>query len=465
MHDAVGVDVEGDFDLRDAAGRGCDARQHESAQRLVVAAELTLALQNVDLDARLIVGSRREHLALLDGDGRISVDEPREHAAQRLDAEGKGHDVEKEHILDLARQHAALDGSADGDALVGVDALEGLLARDLLDLFDDGGHTGGTADQDDLIEIVVGKPRILHRKAHGFCGLVDEVGNERFELLAGDVHLEVRGARVRHGDEGQRDGGRSHAGKFDLRLLGSFLESLHRHLIFGKIDAVALLELVDHVVHEALIEVVAAQTVVAVGRKHFEDAVGNFEDGDIEGTAAEVVDHDLAVFLLLIEAVGKRRRRGLVDDTKHVEARDLARVLGRLTLGVGEVCGAGDDGVRHLRAEVCLCIRFELAQDHCGNFLRGICLVVNLHLVVGAHLTLDGDDRTVGVCNGLTLCDLTDDTGAVLLEGDNGRRGARTFRIGDHDGLAALHDCNTRIGSTKIDTDNFRHNCSLLFSL
>ena len=97
----------------------------------------------------------------------------------------------------------------------------------------------------------------------------------------------------------------------------------------------ALLELVDHVVHEALIEVVAAQTVVAVGRQHFKDAVGNFKDGDIEGTAAEVVDHDLAVFLLLIEAVGKRCRRGLVDDTKHIEARDLTRVLGRLTLGVG----------------------------------------------------------------------------------------------------------------------------------
>ena len=91
----------------------------------------------------------------------------------------------------------ALNGSADGDALVGVDALEGLLARDLLDLFDDGGHTGGTADKNDLIEVVVGKAGILHRKAHGFCGLVDKVGNERFKLLARDVHLEVRGARVR----------------------------------------------------------------------------------------------------------------------------------------------------------------------------------------------------------------------------------------------------------------------------
>ena len=35
-------------------------------------------------------------------------------------------------VLDLAAQHAALDGRADGNALVRVDALERLLAGDAL---------------------------------------------------------------------------------------------------------------------------------------------------------------------------------------------------------------------------------------------------------------------------------------------------------------------------------------------
>ncbi len=52
------------------------------------------------------------------------------------------------------------------------------------------------------------------------------------------------------------------------------------------------------VVHNALIEVVAAQTVVTCGCKNFDYAVADFEDGDIERAAAEVVDKDLLVFSL-----------------------------------------------------------------------------------------------------------------------------------------------------------------------
>jgi len=42
---------------------------------------------------------------------------------------------------------------------------------------------------------------------------------------------------------------------------------------------------VDH----ALIEIVAAKVRVAVGRLHLDNPVADFEDGDVEGAAAEVV--------------------------------------------------------------------------------------------------------------------------------------------------------------------------------
>ena len=61
-------------------------------------------------------------------------------------------------------------------------------------------------------------------------------------------------------------------------------------------------------------------------------AVAHFEDGDVEGAAAQVVDHDLLVGLL-IEAVGEGRGGRLVDDALDLEARDLAGVLGGLALG------------------------------------------------------------------------------------------------------------------------------------
>ena len=63
VDDAVGVDVEGDLDLRHATrGRG-QVDQLELAQGLVVHGHLALALEHVDLDRRLVVVGRGEHLA------------------------------------------------------------------------------------------------------------------------------------------------------------------------------------------------------------------------------------------------------------------------------------------------------------------------------------------------------------------------------------------------------------------
>ncbi len=60
------------------------------------------------------------------------------------------------------------------------------------------------------------------------------------------------------------------------------------------------------------------------------------------GAAAEVIDRDRAC-PLLVEPVGERGRGRLVDDAQHLEAGDLAGILGRLALGVVEVGRDGDD--------------------------------------------------------------------------------------------------------------------------
>ena len=53
----------------------------------------------------------------------------REHAAQGLDAQRQRGHVEQQHVLDLALEHAALDGRADGDDFVRVHALVRGLVR------------------------------------------------------------------------------------------------------------------------------------------------------------------------------------------------------------------------------------------------------------------------------------------------------------------------------------------------
>ena len=115
------------------------------------------------------------------------------------------------------------------------------------------------------------------------------------------------------------------------------LEALHGDLVLGQVDAGAALQLLDQVVDDALVPVVAAEVVVTGGRAHLDrgEAVvvlAHLEQGHVERAAAEVEDEDELVLLALVEAVGERGRGGLVDDAQDVQARDLAGLLGGLAL-------------------------------------------------------------------------------------------------------------------------------------
>ena len=270
----------------------------------------------------------------------------------------------------------------------------------------------------------------------------------------------LRAGGVRR-DERQGDVRGGHAGELDLRLLSGLAQTLHGDAVAGEVHALALLELAHEVVGDRVVEVVAAETVVAGGGKNLDDAVADLEDGHVERAAAEVIDHDLLVGFL-VQTVGQSGRGRLVDDALDVEASDLAGVLRRLTLGVGEVGGNGDDGLGDGLTQIGLGVALELLQDHRADLLRGVALAVDGDLVVGAHLTLDGHDGAVGVRDGLTLGGLADHALAVLRKSDDGRRGAVAFGVRDDDGLAALHDGHAAVGGAEIDTNNFTHDVFLL---
>ena len=255
-----------------------------------------------------------------------------------------------------------------------------------------------------------------------------------------------------HGDEGQVDICARHAGKLNLCLFGCFLEPLLCHTVIAQVDTVGLLEFIRDIIHDPLIEVIAAETVIACGRKNFEYAVADLKDGYIEGTAAEIVNENLLVGFL-IHTVCKSCCGGFIDDTEDVKACNLACILGCLTLAVAEICRNGDDCIGHGLAEICFRILLQLLKNHCGDLLRSIALALDSAAVVGAHLTLDRGYGVVGVGYSLTLCNLTDHALAAL-ECNNGRGRAGAFGIGDDDGFTALKHCNTGIGSTKVNTDN-----------
>ena len=157
----------------------------------------------------------------------------------------------------------------------------------------------------------------------------------------------------------------------------------------------------------------------------------------------------------------------------------LTGVLGGLALGVVEVGRDGDDCLSDGLAQVLLGVCLQLLEDACRDLLGGVFLAVDVdHVaavlavldvvgdgaalrgglgVVAADEALDGGDGVLRVGDGAVLSGLADDQLAVLLEGDDGRRGAVALCVDDDGGLAALEDGHCRVGGAQVDADNLAH--------
>ena len=456
MNNAVGIYIKGYFNLRNASGCGHNAVEVEHTEGLVVLCHFTLALENMNLNGGLTVRCGGEHLGFLCGDGGVSVDNLGEYAAEGFKTKRKRSYVKKDDALYFAGENAALNCSADGYALIRVDALEGLFAGDVLNCFLNSGDTGRTADEKDFIKVGGFKTCVGKRLVYGAHGRLNKVGGKLVELCSGDVAVKVLRTGGVGSDERQVYIGLSHAGKVDFCFFGGLFKSLHSHFIAAEVNSGFALELVCKIVDKSVVEVVAAEVVITCGCKNLLNTVAHFDDGNIEGAAAEVVNHNLLV-VLFVCAVGKSRSGRLVDDTLYLKACDFACVLSRLTLRIGEVCGNGDNRFGYRLAKVGFRIGFKLLKNHCGNLLRSVAFSVNAYFVVGAHFTLDGSDGSFGVGYSLAFCSLANDTLAGFREADNGRSGARSFGVRDNNRFAAFHNGNTRVSSTKVNTNNFRH--------
>ena len=263
-----------------------------------------------------------------------------------------------------------------------------------------------------------------------------------------------------------------------LRLLGRFLQTLQRHAVLGKINALVLAKFVHNPVHDALVDVVAAQVRVAVGGLDLHHAFADFQNRNVERAAAKVVHGDRLV-LLLVESVGERRRGRLVDDAQHFQPRDLARVLRRLALRVVEVGGDGDHRLRDLLAQVLLGRVLHLLQDHGGDFRWRILLAHRCdariavrpgrdfvgdgphlapHFVLApSHEPFDRVDRVLGVGDRLAFRNLTHQTLPGLGERHHRRRRPPSLGIGDDGRLTTLHYRHDRIGRSQVDANDLAH--------
>jgi hypothetical protein len=138
----------------------------------------------VNLDRRLVVHHGRKRLTVAERDGRVALDNLVEEAAARLKSQREREHVEQDDVFHVARQHAALDGRAHRDHLVGVNFSRGVFAEYLADGARDDGRARLAADEQHLVHVLrleLGVPQSLLARLDR---ALDEVGDERLEGLA-----------------------------------------------------------------------------------------------------------------------------------------------------------------------------------------------------------------------------------------------------------------------------------------
>ena len=275
---------------------------------------------------RLAVGRRREDLLLLRRDGRVARDHHRHHAAERLDAERERRHVEEDHVLHVAGEHAGLHRRADGDDLVRVHALVRLLAEELLHRLLHERDARRAADEDDLVDVA---SAVFFASASAFCTGSIERSTSGAIICSSFARVSCFwrcfGPLGVGREERQVDGRLLHRSR--ARSSPSPPASLRRWRTILSLPTSMPVSFLNSAISQSMIEVVdvvAAEVRVAVGRDDLHDVVADLEDRDVERAAAEVVDGDDLV-LLLVEAVGERRRGRLVDDALDLEAGDACR--------------------------------------------------------------------------------------------------------------------------------------------
>ena len=145
---------------------------------------------------------------------------------------------------------------------------------------------------------------------------------------------------------------------------------------------------VDQVLDQGTIEVITSEIRISFGREHAEDRLTlgiarvrryHFEHGDIEGPPSEVIDDDGLRRSSGPDAVGQRRRRGLVENPDHLEPRETSRISRRLSLSVVEVRRHRDHRAPHRPSQNRRSLLAEMREEVRGDLLRGADSTVDLH--------------------------------------------------------------------------------------
>ena len=202
IQDTVGINVKGNFNLRNTTGSRRNARQLELAKQVVVFGSSTLSFVHLNKYTGLVVSVSGEDFRLFGGNHGVTLDESGHDTPGSLDTGGKRGNVEKKKVLCLlrgvTRKDSSLNCSTIGNSLIRVDALVGLLAvEEVGNKFDDTRDTSGTTDQDDFMDVRLVDLRVAEDLLNRFKSTAEEILAEFFETGASEGSVEIDAIKER----------------------------------------------------------------------------------------------------------------------------------------------------------------------------------------------------------------------------------------------------------------------------
>jgi hypothetical protein len=459
--------------------------QVEGSQGVVVLGHGALSLEDLDVHTGLVISVGGEHLGLLGRDGSVTLDQRSHDTSGGLNTQSQRGNIQQQQTIGLLRllasQDGGLDGSTVGNGLIGVDGPVQFLAseevgHELLNL----GDTGGTTDQDDLVDGTLVQLGVLQHLLARVEARAEQVGAQLLETSTGDAGVEVDTL-----DQGvDFNSGLRSAGKRTLCALASSAETTKSTGVGGDVLLVLPLELLNEVVDKPVVEVLSSQVSISGSGLDLEDTTIDGQKRNIEGTTSQVEDQHVALLVVtnLVQSIGNGGGGRLVDDTQNLKTGNGTSILGSLTLGVVEVGRDGDNSLANGLTKVRLSGLLHLDQHHGGDFLRqeDLLLTLVLHLHHGLIITLGGHngERPVlhvrlhsslteltanqtlsiehgvhGVHGHLVLGGITDQTLRVG-ESDIGGSGTVTLIIGNDLHTLVLPHSNTGVGGSQIDSNS-----------
>ena len=199
-------------------------------------------------------------------------------------------------------------------------------------------------------------------------GLLDEGGDHIFVFFARQLQRQVGRLARRLGKVFFLDAGEGMIREMLLGRLGRAQDSRHRLGLVRDVHPLLDLQVIEDVLDDLVVEIVAAEMVVAVARYDLDDTCFDPHDRRVEGSAAEIIDQD-ALALMLRRLIDQGRRCRLIDDANDLQPGNLARLARCLTLRIGEIGRNRDDGLAHRPPEALFGDVLEAFQDDRRDFL------------------------------------------------------------------------------------------------